>query len=205
VQNKIFEETYKEYMMKINDISLKAVSKTIGASFEDDCLEISLLNDVYKVYNSEITDQSGNKPSYDICIILIKYILMCPDMPPEDEQWIAFRDFKDSAPLIKYFSSEVEGAISSFFSEKSDQLKEAGTALGGFKPKLDVNYDIALQFNLLPRIPVILLFNDKDDEFFSTASVLFEKRAEKYLDAECLAIIGVRFFDSLKKAMMESQ
>lgn len=198
MHNKIFEKNYREYMEKIKERSLESVSELIGGTFIDDGLEIPLLNEVYRVANGEITDISGNKPSYDICIILSKYLLMCPEKKPVDDQWVAYRDFKDSGPLIKYFNSEVELAISSYFSGKQDLLRSGGTLLGGFRPELDVKYDLSLQFDLLPKIPALLLFNDRDEEFSSTASVLFEKRAEQYLDAECLAIIGARLFDCLK-------
>ena len=49
-------------------------------------------------------------------------------------------------------------------------------------------------------IPIIILYNDADEEFSAKCSVLFESRAEKYLDAECLAMIGWQLFSHLKKA-----
>jgi hypothetical protein len=56
-----------------------------------------------------------------------------------------------------------------------------------------------MQFNALPRVPVLLLFNDADDEFPAHCSLLFEGRAEKYLDAECLAILGMLLSVYLRK------
>jgi hypothetical protein len=44
----------------------------------------------------------------------------------------------------------------------------------------------------------LLLFNDKDDEFPAQCSVLFERRAQKFLDMECLAMVGTHFFKNLK-------
>jgi len=63
-----------------------------------------------------------------------------------------------------------------------------------------VSYDLSMQFNALPKIPLVMLFNDADDEFSATCSVLFEGRAENYLDPECLAMVGRYLFTSLKKA-----
>jgi len=42
----------------------------------------------------------------------------------------------------------------------------------------------------LPKIPILLLFNGADEEFPARCAMLFERRAEKYLDMECLAIAG---------------
>ena len=48
----------------------------------------------------------------------------------------------------------------------------------------------------LPRIPLLLLFNDADDEFAAQCAILFERRADRYLDMECLAIIGSLLADA---------
>ncbi len=45
-------------------------------------------------------------------------------------------------------------------------------------------------------------FNDADDEFPAQSSVLFQRRAEKYLDPECLAIAGRLLFTYMKKAQV---
>lgn len=48
-----------------------------------------------------------------------------------------------------------------------------------------------------------MLFNDGDDEFSARCLVLFERRAEKYLDMERLAIVGWLLADYLHKAARE--
>jgi hypothetical protein len=55
-----------------------------------------------------------------------------------------------------------------------------------------------MQFNALPKIPVLLLFNDADEEFPAQCAVLFERRAENFLDMECLAMVGMLLFEYLK-------
>ena len=41
--------------------------------------------------------------------------------------------------------------------------------------------------------------DDADDEFPAQSSVFFERRAEKYLDPECLAMAGRLLFTLLKE------
>ena len=53
-------------------------------------------------------------------------------------------------------------------------------------------------YRISARVPLLLLFNDKDDEFPAQCSALFEKRTEKFLDMECLAMVGMLFFEYLK-------
>jgi len=95
----------------------------------------------------------------------------------------------------------VERAIATFFSGRLDDLKAACDKVGGALPGMDVHYNLARQFHGLPRVPLMMLFNDRDEEFPAHCSVLFERRAERFLDAECLAIIGRLLFTNLKKAV----
>jgi len=196
----VFEQTYKNYLKKIQKVPFEPAAQKLGVIFEENILKIQLFRKEYRVSAEGIIDSAGKRPTYDICVILSKYILLCPDTQPENKDWVTFKDFKDSRPLINYFTHDVEQAISSHFSGKIRDLKKAGNILGGYPPALDVQYDVALQFDALPLIPVVILFNDMDEEFSATCSVLFERRAEKYLDAECLAMLGWHMFSCLKTA-----
>jgi hypothetical protein len=61
-----------------------------------------------------------------------------------------------------------------------------------------------MQFPALPKIPVLMLLNDAGEEFPAQRAVLFERRAEDYLDMECLTIAGMPLFGYLKAAATKS-
>jgi len=196
----VFEKTYQNYLEQLREISFESIAHDLGAKIEANRIKIPLFINEYAVSVEGIADPSGNKPAHDICVILSKYILLCPDTPPKEHDWVSFRNFKDSGPLISYFTNDVERAIGSYFSGRLNYLKKASDTLSGYPPALEVKYDLVIQFDALPKVPVIMLYNDADEEFSAKCSVLFESRAEKYLDAECIAMIGWQLFSHLKKA-----
>jgi hypothetical protein len=196
----VFEKTYQNYLEQLREISFESIAHNLGAKIEENRIKIPLFINEYEVSVEGIADPSGKKPTHDICVILCKYILRCPDTPPKEHAWVSFRNFKDSGPLIGYFTNDVERAIGSFFSGRLNDLKKASDALGGYRPALEVKYDLAVQFDALPKIPLIMLYNDADEEFSAKCPLLFESRSEKYLDAECIAMIGWQLFGHLKKA-----
>ena len=163
-------------------------------------LLIPVFGSVYRISSKHIRDSEGKLPGFDVCVIISRYLLLCPDKTPGDKAWSSFRDMKDSGPLTKYFKNEVEEAIAARFTGKVDQLKAACLSLGGHHPGIDISYDCYLQCDALPRIPLLLLFNDAEDGFPATSSVLFERRAQDYLDPECLAMTGRLFYSLLKNA-----
>ncbi len=176
-----------------------AIKDPLGAQTEGDALIIPVFGTPYTVSAAAISDPSGQLPSMDVCVLLSKYILLCPDPPPTDTEWVSFKDFKDSGPLIGYFSNNVEGAVAASFSGRPRALRTAGKKLGGMPPQIDVQYDVSMRFQALPRFSLMLLFNDADDEFPVACSILFERRAETHLDAECLAMAGNLLARHLKR------
>jgi hypothetical protein len=200
-KNSVFEKTYKYYIAQVAGIDFKSIEQKLGVHAEGNDVTIPLFGRPHKVSENGITDPSGNQPSLDICVILCKYLLLCPGVYPKEKEWVSFRDLKDSGPLTTYFANDVERAIAAYFEGRLDDMKAASKHLGGYPPDIEVNYDLSMQFDALPQVPVLLLFNDADDEFQAKSSVLFERRAEKYLDAECLAMVGRLLFTSLKKGV----
>ena len=58
---------------------------------------VPFFQDVYGVSRIGVFDSNGTLPNYMKCVIVLKYLLMCPhQMPIGETDWITYRDFKDS-------------------------------------------------------------------------------------------------------------
>lgn len=193
-QSSVFEKTYTAYMEQLSKIQLnRSLGEKLGIAIDKNTARIPLFNDWYDVSENGITGPRGKKPTLEISVILFKYLLICPESDPIERDWMSYKDFPDTGPLVTFFTNDVEKSIADCFSGRLKELERSGRSLGGTPPDMDLSYDLVMQFRPLPKIPILLLFNDRDDEFQATCSVLFEKSAEKYLDAECIAIIGALF------------
>jgi hypothetical protein len=195
----VFEQTYEDYLSRIAGLDFNFIADTLGVKVDGDAAIISFFGKPYRVSAKAITDPSGKQPHLSICVILCKYLLMCPLIEPLGGNWMAFKDFKDAAPLIQAFSNTVTRTIAETFSGRVAELEASGKKMGGYMPGEEFPYDLWLQFDALPKVPLLLLFNDQDDEFPAQCGVLFEKRTEKFLDMECLAMVGMLFCEYLKK------
>lgn len=187
----VFEETYRSYLRKLNDIDLVQRGDRLGAVVVADALEIELCNRVYRVSGSAITDREGGAVDQAIRIILARYVIACPEGEHDGpDPLMSYREFPDAAPLLSYFSDNVVGAVERRFAGKAGLLGQRGRALGG-EIVANPSYDLSLQFAVLPRIPVLLNFNDHDELFPAVCSVLFRSSARRFLDMECLAMAAV--------------
>lgn len=198
----VFEKHYRFYLEQLGGLSLKNTADAVGAVVEGDALRIVFFGRTYTVSGDGIADPFGRRPPYDCCVILSRYLLSRPNTSAAEGSWMSFRDFKDAAPLTGFFANDVEGAISSHFSGKLDALQRASDALGGTDAGIEARYDLVSRFTALPKVSLLLLFNDEDEGFAPTSSVLFEACTEAYLDAECIAMLGSQLFRHLKAAAL---
>jgi hypothetical protein len=185
----IFKTTLKNYLAELADIDFRSRADILGGTFRDGSLFLSFYGDLHRVSSEGIFDSQQQKANFAVSIVLCRYILDCPDAIPEHGEWVTYREFKDAGPLVGYFTSNANKIIETTFADRKGALKRACLGMGAIFFN-DPSYDISCQFNLLPRIPVYLRFNDRDDEFPAQASILFRVSAEKFLDMECLAIGG---------------
>ena len=195
--NMEIEKTYQKYLSEIREIDLAAAAGILGLDKSPDGFSIRFFASGFAVRPDGFFTASNKRPPYEICIVLCKYLLMCPETKPADREFASFKDFKDAGPLTAYFAGDVENLICRTFSGRLTALETAGGKIGGHPAVLDADYDLILRFEALPMIPMVLLFNDKDEDFPAQAKILFEKRAGVYLDAECLAILGNLLFQTL--------
>jgi hypothetical protein len=184
--NPIFKQNYNKYLEKLD---------------VDEPVTIPFFNNTYHVSKSGVADDHGNKPDYMTCVILLKYVLMAPSYVPAGKEWIPYREFKDAGKgQNEGLATFAIQKLSSYYSGRLDDLKIAVERLQGRSPEEDYPYDICSVIPALPNIPVLFLFNDADEFMPSKAMILYERRAEYYLDAECRVMVDWCLFEHLKQA-----
>lgn len=196
----IFEENYQGYQAQLSQVDLESVWDRLGLLSESGKLFVPFFGQRFFVSNQGLMDDSGHRPDYMVAVILFKYILLCPDVPHLDGEWVSFKDFKNIN--VNYFASDTERAIEKHFSGRLEELGKACLELGGIHQEMETPYDLSMRFEALPRISLLLLFNDGDEEFPAKGTVLFQRQAEYYLDPESLAMTGAFLAKNLKQLIL---
>ena len=196
----IFETNYKNYISQIAKLDFSTMKDTLGIQLHGQKAVIPFLGEDYFVSHTGIVDTAGNRPDYGICVILSKYLILCPEAPVTNNAWSTLKDFHKRSQFtnINVFKSDAEQPITKNFSGRLAELADACQKLNGTPNEFGRSYDLAMQFKVLPKIDILLLFNDGDDEFPATSSLLYQRQAEEYLDPESLIMIGIAFTRRLK-------
>ena len=195
----VFEETYNKYMSQISRIDLMPRAERLGAEPAGDTLIIPYYEKPFRISIDGVFDETGKRANFAISVVLLQYIFSCPAEIPIAGDWVTYREFKDAGPLAGYFTSNTKKIIETTFAGNPEALRYASKRLGGRLLDDDPSWDLSLKFDMLPRIPIRLRFNDKDDEFPAQCSILFRQSAESYIDMESLAIGGTYLIGMLTK------
>lgn len=197
----VYDKTLTDYLNRIAARDWMDRADLLGISVEADAIRVPFFGKSYRIGDNAICGPDGEAPPHSICVTLCQYLLLSPDDAPKGRRdWVTYKDFKDGAPFVGAFRKNAEMAVARRFSGRSDALTRAADATGGNKPDERLPYDLQRRFDALPRVPLLLVFNDADDEFPATASILFQRRASDFLDMECLAIVGWKLAEMLHKA-----
>ncbi|MFZ7128593.1 MAG: DUF3786 domain-containing protein [Desulfobacterales bacterium] len=195
----VFDEIYAKYLQDVSTIDPARVSSRLGLQIEGEAVVVPFYDSPYRVSGSGVTDANGHRPSHAVSVILCKYLLMCPDAEPESgTDWVTYGSFKDALPFAGGFRNTAEQPIAKAFSGRLKALADSGAVLGGKPFEAPFPADLTLWFPALPTVPLLMVFNDQDDEFPAQCSLFFERRAGAYLDMECLAMLGMVLASWLK-------
>lgn len=186
----VFDETYNKYLTEISQIDFLKKADALGVERDGECLLIPLYGQQYRLSLSGLEKDGESVTSPGVRVIICKYILTCSESVDESlGELKAYREFKDAGPLVINFHNNTSKSLESFYTGKLDELQKRCLELGG-EPMESPTYDLSFLFYALPRIPVLLNFNDEDDMFPASCSVLYRSSASRFLDMECLSMTG---------------
>ncbi|PHR29927.1 MAG: hypothetical protein COA36_03510 [Desulfotalea sp.] len=193
LRNDVFEKTYTEYLTNLAQLNLVERASKLQLNTSGSAVLVPLLGTEYQVSAAGIVDSAGQRASFEECIVIFKYLQLCPLDVSSDTEWVTYHSFKNAQPLLHYFAREVTTPIEHCFSRKMGVLKEVCKAFAGLVRSDNAAYDFSVEFSLLSQVPLFLRFNDADEEFPAQVTILFRESIGQYLDMESVAMLGALF------------
>jgi len=191
----VWEQALASLQPKIQALDFTKVSILFGADLvAPDTLELSFLNDRYRVTKEKIVDEQGNAPAPFISILMYNH-LCSPNPPSVSGEWITFSSVPASHAKDKAWAGHVEEIIAKHFSGNVEGLRKACEKLGGTKAEIKGSHDTAYEFRFFPKYPALLLFYDEvpDEDFPAQCKLLLDQTVDRYLDIESIVVLGEEF------------
>ena len=181
-----------ELLNEIKDVNVPEIADNIGAVLDSDNIRI-------KFMGTEVClGPSGFKEVISVWArLLILIYIKQSGKAPLQEKWINFRDLRGGSIKAEAFHGECELEIAGLLETDPIALIDKLTSLGAEKADgFSADHSFILQ--ALPRIPLLILLWEADDEFGADCKVLLDPSAVDYLDIESLCYLGEELVRVLK-------
>lgn len=114
--------------------------------------------------------------------------------------WKALQEMPNTVSKIKSMRDHVEVPLANRFSGQVAALGAAAMKLGGEdKTAENPTADAVWLFRPLPRIPVMLLFWDREEDFDAKVKLLFDETITEHLDIESILFLSERLTQLLSE------
>ena len=161
--------------------------------------EVPFFGANYLVSRKGVRRSDGQRFPYATGSVLIHYILKGSRSRAEGK-FVMFAEL--AGPLFKqgsYSQGALEGPIIKRFQGRLPELLAAASSVGGRREGEAGLGAVSLIFDLLPHLPLQLIFYDRDDEFPARATLLFDRNATQIIDFEVVAVLVTLFVQYLTK------
>lgn len=186
----------QDLVARIKRLDLARLADPLGADFRSGALEVSSFGQTYRISGDGIQDPEGRPPAPKHAIVLLYYVLE-GGSGALSGNWVTFREFKDAPFFMPTFKEQVEQRIAREFQGRLKLLESLTVRLGGHPyPELGTG-DLCHWLPALPRVPLLLVFHEGDEEFPAGATILYDRHSSNYLNTECLGVLGAVLADRL--------
>jgi hypothetical protein len=110
-------------------------------------------------------------------------------------RWKSLEEFPNTISKVKSMRAHVEGPLSECFTGRGADLRRAAEAIGGVdRTGAMGSADVALELRPLPRVPVMVMLWDADEEegMAATVKLRFDETITQHLDIESILFLSER-------------
>jgi hypothetical protein len=171
---------------EVREVDFSEVAGHIGAGLKDGALILRCMGREFMVdVSGEVTTKGFITPW--IKILLLHYI-KTGGRAELSGRWVSFSELKSGMVKALSFTRDCEDPLKEMFDR---DLQKVALMLGrlGAEIRDDFPTKHAWHLQLLPKIPVAILYWPADSEFGSKAKVLFDSTADNFLDVESLIFL----------------
>jgi hypothetical protein len=149
---------------------------------------VSFFGDIYRVAfpKGSVEREVGGYAGGREALIILHYLIQADGTQVRGEGG-AYRDLPGARYHEPAFVADVERPLSAGLSGRLKHLRRWSEKSA--RP-IELTGDISLAWDVLPSVPLLIIFNEKDEEFSASARVLFDISAPNYLPTEDLSVLA---------------
>jgi hypothetical protein len=183
---------------RLASMNIRDLPERIGGQLVDrdgrPVLELPYFNHSIFISGETVTHHDGTPLTHWEQVFIFNHMAQGGRSHPTGK-WKGLVEFPNTISKIKSMKRHVEEPLKETFKGKTQQLRDAAARLGGQDLTREMgSADVALHFQVLPRVPVMLMFwnADAEDDFEAEAKLLFDETITDHLDIESIMFLSER-------------
>jgi hypothetical protein len=191
------EELILSLKEEVKNINFKDIAEGIGAGLkEDNSLAIKCMGREFSISpDGDIKTQGHITPWMKI--LLLHYI-RTSGKGELSGKWISYSELRGGMVKASSFLRDCEEPLKDLIEKDFAQTEKILIRLGAERRE-DFPTKDAWHIHLLPKIPAIILYWQRDDEFDPKVKILFDSAADKFLDVESLIFLMEGLVKNIEK------
>ena len=190
------EQALQALRATVAEANLATQAERCGGTLTADGAGVALrfLDSGYRATRDDVVADAGDEPTVWVKIFLLIYLTRASGRSPAGE-WVAYRELPNTVSKSTSFEASAARLAVQFEGDPTG-LERAVASLGG-QPHRFGSAGRCFRFQVLPRVPLLLLFWDREEEFPARVSLLLDRQVLDYLDQEALVFLAEAFASRL--------
>jgi len=198
VKKDLAEEALQWARERSASMDIRDLPDRIGGELSDKSggpvLKLPYFNDTIFIQTDSVTKADGSELTRWEQVFVYNHMAQGGASKPSGH-WKGFVEFPNTVSKAKSMAEQVELPLQEAFRGRVAELAEAASRLGGVDMNADFgSADLAIWFTPLPRVPLMLMFWDADQEdgFDAKVKLLFDETVTEHLDIESMVFLSER-------------
>jgi hypothetical protein len=182
-----YDSIYLGLVTKLPECDLQEAAHRLGLDYAEGGVHVRFLTREYRITQDGVQPLDGQPVNVNTRTVLLYYLLSKGQGEPGDS-YVPFEAIPRMVGGLNLQSRLMTAPMERYFASNYSKFSEAATRLGGIEQETQVGKHL-WRFNVLPKIPVKLVFYESDDEFPVSIQIMLDKTALQFLEFECLAFM----------------
>lgn len=192
-----YDSIYLELVSKLSELDFQESADRLGLEYVDGGVRVSFLKREYRITVDGVEPLDGQPVNVNNLSVLAHYLLSKGQGEPENS-YIPFETIPRMIGGLSAQSRLMNAPLERYFGNDYLKFREAAAKVGGVAEEAQSGKH-TWRFDVLPKIPLQLVFYEADEDFPSEIQILLDMTAIQFLEFECLAFMVGCFVRALIK------
>ena len=193
-----YDSIYLGLITRLSECDFQESAERLGLEYVDGGIQVCFLKREYRITLEGVEALDGKPFNSNNGSVLLYYLLSKGQGDPENS-YVLFESIPRMISGLGFQNRMMSRPLERKFANDYVKFSEAAVNLGGIEEESQMGKHL-WKFNVLPKIPLKIVFYEADDEFPTNIQIMLDKTALQFLEFECLAFMVGCFVRALIKA-----